>query len=85
MDCGRAAGGHGGTDVLVLWYARFKVEPSIDLFLILVHFRCSIHLHRRRCAQRSIVGSHKWIRTAVSIVRPCGRTRPSEFDILPID
>jgi hypothetical protein len=51
----------------------------------LVHFRRSVHLHRRRSAQQSIFGGYERILSGGGVCRACGRTRPGEFDLFVVD
>ena len=84
MGCGRAAGGHGGVNLLVLPYVPLK-KTSLNLFPSLIRFSRGIYLHRRHCTQQSLIGSYKWSRTAGGVVRASDRTRPSELNVLVVD
>ena len=66
--------------------SRFKeLELFIDLFPSLAHPRRSIQLHRRRCTQQGLFGSHERTRASVSVYPACDRTRSSELAILVIN
>ena len=66
--------------------SRFKgVGLSMDLFPSLVRFRCGVHLHRGRCTQQILPGSHKRTRATVGVYRAFGRTRRSEFAVFAVD
>ena len=61
-----------------------KTELPMDLCSLLVRFRRNIHLHRRRCTQQSLLGSHEWTRAAVGVYHACGRPRLSELDLFAV-